>query len=393
MKKLLLYISLLLYASGIAYAQKINITLPREANKPYAFSLNKGIKKDTIQKGTIPFTGNITVDIPEKDKDYQGMGTLSIEKNPPLNVIVNKEDFTLTQRPDNKYDFSGSKENSYLYSIIQDKIAPPTDTTLYAYHFIQLISYMQQLNKVTSQRTSLDERLSTRLFGKEKLDMNRLYSSSIWQHIIDGLTKTAPTQEILGNDMIQILKRIDNQEVFEHLADNLITITEQYGWDDAFDIIVPYIKDSERIETPQGNMFYAFALAKIKKGTIPPPLDGLKTPILDSKAEKTLIVFYQPDCDNCHAQMNLLIKEYPKLKEIGVRTISVSSDTDKNSYNTDSKRYPWNEEDKLCDFKGFGGKNFINYGVMSTPIFFLLNKDKKVIKRYALITEIDFKSN
>lgn len=390
--KLLLYIFLLLHIPGIIYAQKITFNLPGDANKAYAFALNKGIKKDTIQKGIIPLSGSITISIPEKDKDYVGMGSLLIQNNAPLNLIVNKENFTLTKDADNKLNFKDSKENAYLYSIMQDKVVPPSDTTLYAFHFIQLISYMQQVNKVAYQRTSLDEKLNTRLFAKEKLDMNRLYSSSIWQHIIDGLTKTAPSQEILGNDMVQILKRIDNQEVFEHLADNLITITEQYGWDDAFDIIVPYIKESGRIEVPQGNMFYAFALAKLKRGSVPPPLIGLKRSILDSDAERTLIVFYQSDCDNCHAQMESLINEYPKLKGMNVRIISVSADSDQASFTKDSKRYPWNDEDKLCDLKGFGGKNFINYGIMSTPVFILLDKKKKVIKRYARITEVDFSS-
>lgn len=391
--KLLLYISILLYIPCIAFAQKITINLPGEANKPYTFSLNKGIRKDTIQKSSIPINGSMIINIPEEDKNYEGMGTLTIDNKHTLNIIVNKENFTITQRPDNKYDFKGSKENSYLYSIIQDQTVPPKDTTLYAYHFIQLISYMQQLNKVASQRTSLNEKLNTRQFAKEKLDINRLYSSSIWHNVIDGITKISPTQETFGNDMVEALKRIDNQEIFEHLADNLITITEQYGWDDAFDIIVPYIKESGRIQIPQGNMFYAFALAKIRKGTIPPPLVGLKTPILESKAEKTLIVFYQPDCDNCHAQMDLLIKEYPKLKEKNIRIISISSDTDRESFTKDSERYPWEGEDKLCDFKGFGGENFINYGIMSTPIFILLDNEKKVVKRYALMTEINFSSN
>lgn len=388
--KFKLFLFFILFLPSIINAQEINVSLPKEASKTYSFVLHKGIKQDTIQKGTISLSGDLELVIPVSKKDYVGMGSLVISGNPAINFIINKENFTLTINPDNKYEFKNSKENTYLYSIIQDRVAPPQDTTLYAYRFIKLISYMQQLDKISSQQVTLDEKFRIRQFGLEKLNIDHLYTSSLWIYIIDGLVKTAPTQETLGNDMVRLLKRIDNQDIFEHLSDNLITITEQFGWDDAFDIIVPYIKESGRIESPNGNMFYAFALSKIRKGIIPPPIEGLKTPLIDSDAIKTLIVFYQPDCDNCHTQMDLLIKEYPRLKANKIRVISISSDSNKESFEKDMKRYPWKDDDKLCDFRGFGGKNFINYGIMSTPIFILLDENKKVIKRYALVSEIDF---
>lgn len=390
--RLILFLSLLA-VSGIINAQKIDITIPKEANKEYAFILNKGIKQDTIQKGTVSFTGDITITIPQKEKDYVGMGSLQVKGRAPINMIINHESFSVTQTANSKLEFKNSKENTYLYSIIQDGLAPQKDTALYASYFIELLHYMQQLNKVASQGASLSENTNTRLYALNDLDMTRLYTSSIWFYVIDGLTKLSSNQATFGNDMVRLLKRIDNKEVFVHLSENLITITEQYGWDDAFDIIVPYIKDSGRIPVPQGNMYYAFALAKIKKGTVPPALVGLNVSLINSKASKTLLVFYQPDCDNCHAQMDLLIKDYPKLREKGVRIISISSDTDRKSYEEDMKRYPWPKEDKICDFKGFAGKNFMNYGIMSTPTFFLLDKDKKVVKRYALFTDIDFSYN
>lgn len=371
-------------------AQKISISIPKEANKEYAFILNKGIDQDTIQKGTLSFTGNAIIEIPEKEKGYSGMGSLLIKDAASINMIINHENFEMEQGSDLKYKFNNSKENAYLYSIMQDKVAPTDDATLYAAHFINLIRFMQQLNRVNNQGVSLKEGSDTRIYALEKLDLDRLYTSSIWYHVIDGIVRLAPGQEALGNDMVRLLKRIESQEVFEHLANNLITITEQYGWDDAFEIIVPYIIESGRIEVPQGKMFTAFSLAKIRKGILAPPIEGLKTPLNSSKAAKTLLVFYQPDCENCHIQMKKLIELYPKLRELGVRIISISSDTNETSYKQEKDDYPWPEEDKLCDLKGFSGKNFTNYGIMSTPTFFLLDKELKVIKRYARITDIDF---
>ncbi|MFV0539444.1 MAG: peroxiredoxin family protein [Dysgonomonas sp.] len=75
---------------------------------------------------------------------------------------------------------------------------------------------------------------------------------------------------------------------------------------------------------------------------------------------------------------------------MGVRVVSLSSDHLKESFEKDKKHFPWADNDKLCDFQGFSGKNFLNYGIMSTPTFFLIDKDGIVIRRYALVADIDF---
>lgn len=371
-------------------AQTIDFTLPKESNKEYAFVLNKGIKQDTIQKGNMSFSGNVKISFPESEKDYVGIAFLQIKDAPAINMVVNKESFTVVQGEDLKYVFSGSKENNFLYSIMQESKMPEPDTTLYASHFIGLIRYAQQLNRSTTQNVSMMERANVRLYALDQLDIDRLYTSSIWYNVIDGLTKFGTGQEQFGQDMVRIMERIKSQVVFEHLLSNLITITGQYGWDDAFDIIVSYAQESGRIEAPKGNVYDAFALAKVKKGTIPPALKGLKVPIEESNAEKTLLLFYEPDCENCQIQINKLIEEYPRIKEKGVRVISISAGSQKNDFAKDVKRFPWDDSDKLCDFEGFGGMNFMNYGIMATPTFFLIGADKKIFKRYALVAEIDF---
>ncbi|MBK5719406.1 TlpA family protein disulfide reductase [Dysgonomonas sp. Marseille-P4677] len=384
-----LLISMFCLSSSVSNAQKINISLLQNSNKEYAFVLNKGIKQDTIQKGIVPFTGDLIINIPNNEKDYVGMGSLQVKDTKPLNVIINHENFSVTQDAGGKYVFENSSENEFLYSIMQGGIMPAPDTSLYAFHFIDMIRYMQQLERV-SQGVNLMEKAKARLYALNQLDMEKLYTSSIWYNVIDGMVKLNSSQQMLGEDMITVLKRIKSQEVFEHLADNLITITQQFGLDDAFDIIVPYIQETGRIEVPQGNMYVAFTLAKVRKGVEAPPLEGLSLPLINSDANKTLLIFYAPDCDNCHVQLDQLINLYPDLKKRKIRIVAISSDTQNETFSRDTARFPWPNSDNLCDFKGFGGRNFINYGVMSTPTMFLLDADKKVIKRYALVGDIDF---
>jgi hypothetical protein len=46
---------------------------------------------------------------------------------------------------------------------------------------------------------------------------------------------------------------------------------------------------------------------------------------------------------------------------------------------------PWS--DKFCDFKGFDGENFRNYGIVGTPTFILTDDGGIVRGRYARLSE------
>ncbi len=314
-KKILLF-NLTFLVSFVISAQKISFTLPDDANKEYTFMLNKGINQDVIQKGKISFSGGTTIEIPAKDKGYVGMGTMQIEGSPVLNIIVGENDFSVEQDADKKYRFKNSPDNDYLYSIMQDRITPAEDTTLYAYHFVNFIRYMQQLERAGNSFT-LNDRANARLYAFNNLDVDKLYTSSVWYNVIDGLVKLGSDQQVMAEDMVRVLNRVKSDEVFEHLTENLVTITGQYGWDDAFDIIIPYVQETGRIKVPRDNLFAAFAMAKVRKGMPAPEIKGLTPSLKDSEASETLLVFYQPDCENCHKELEELIKIYPKLNQMG----------------------------------------------------------------------------
>lgn len=369
------------------YAQKINISLPKDANKEYAFVLNKGIRQDTIQQGKLSFVGGTVIRIPEKEKEYAGIGTLFIKGGQSINLILNKENFSLTQGSDMGFVFKNSPENEYLYTAIQGGTPAKPDKAMYAPYFVDILRFMVDLDNI-NRNPSADPALKNNIhfYALNNLDVDKLYTSGIWYNIVDGLTKLSPDERSFGQDMVHILKRVKSETVFEHFSDNLVTITDQYGWDDAFDIIIPYIAESGRIEVPTGKMYKAFALAKVRKGTVAPVIEGLNKPLGGDGHAKTLIVFYQPDCENCHVQMEDLLKNYIKFEQHNIRVVSISADQDKESFSKDEKRFPWS--DKLCDFKGFAGRNFMNYGILGTPTFFLVDSDQKIIKRYARITDI-----
>lgn len=386
MKKILFLVMLGCFvSSSYIAAQKITISIPKLANKKYAFVLNKGIDQDTIQEGQLNIAGGAVVNIPQRYKGYVGIGVLKTDGENSINLIINNENFTLEQGADNKNRFKNSPENDYLNSVMNGTRNNVSGTSLYAPRFVELLSFTQQLNAVVNGGGDLNTRTNARIYAMDKLDIDRLYQSGLWHIVVDRLVRLSPDQEVMARDMVKVFKRVKSQAVFEHLADNVVTILNQYGWDDAFDIIVPYIIDSKRIPTPQGPLFDAFKMAKIRRGNVVPAIVGLKTPLGSGGASKTLIMFYESDCHNCIGQIKELKARYSRLKSMNVRVVTISADYNKKEYEKEALNFPWS--DKLCDYKGFAGKNFSNYGVMGTPIFYLLDKDLKLIKRFALLKD------
>lgn len=388
-KVLSIVLFLLLLLPSISFrAQTINITLPEEANNDYFFILNKGLKQDTIQKGTMGFAGNATIKIPQKYRGYRGIGALQIkDKTTFVHLVVNNENFTAGRGANNKFKFLNSKENDYLYSIIQDRKTPGANPSLYASSFVEITRFIQRQNKALAQGATLKEKADVRQYARNSLNMEDLYTSGLWFFTIDNIVKLSANEQILGEDMVKILGRIQSQEVFEALTNDLITITEQFGLDDAFDIIVPYIQQTGRIKVPQGKVFDAFTMAKLRKGMTAPAITGYKRQQNIPQVNKTIVIFYDPDCHNCEIQLEQLIKEYNKLLQYGIQVVSVSSSFEKDEHEKDVKRFPWSNS--LCDFKGFLGNNFKKFGVISTPTVFLLNGENKILGRYAVISKMN----
>lgn len=385
-KRILLIFGLIFLFLCNLSAQKITVTIPENANSKYNLVFNKGLKQDTIRSGVFNFAGNATITIPEQYKDYAGVAILQVQGGKSHSFIVNHENFSMDY-VDGNYTFKHSPENDYLYGRLKNTMIEQNES-LYADRFIGLVQYMNALNAIVSgQERGLDARFRIHRYALEELDIEALYTSGLWFYIIDGLTKLG-NQESFGNDMVKILGRVKSQEVFEALSNDLLMIVNQYAWDDAFDIIIPYIVETGRIEYPQGNMYAAFTLAKIRKGMTVPDLEGLKTPLRPGGYNQTILFFYESDCPNCRLEVTKLIANYPYLKKNNIRLISISADHDKKEYEAMSSTFLW--PDKLCDFQSFGGSNFLNYGILGTPTYFLLDKDCRLEGRYATYEGMKF---
>jgi thiol-disulfide isomerase/thioredoxin len=111
-------------------------------------------------------------------------------------------------------------------------------------------------------------------------------------------------------------------------------------------------------------------------------LDAINS-LYDIKAEQTLVVFWASWCPHC-------MEELPKLNEWAknnptTKVVAISLDEDKTAYQTAIANF--GNLSHYCDFKKWDSKAVADYYVYGTPTFFVLDKDKKIIGKYA-----DFKS-
>lgn len=376
---------LVFFICSIGQAQTIRFSLPDEANKKFSFYIPNGLNADTIAQGVISMTGQERIEIPEKYKGVPAMGTLDILDGVKVNLILEENDFSVSLSPDQKYIFSDSKENDLFYNHAESVRLEENKGT-YAQFYVNTATALSEVSRLISNpnQGNLFKRTNARLALVNAVDVDKLYYSKFWYFAIDGLLRLSIGQEGFANDMIKLLDKTKTDKVYIALVEDIITLTNQFGLDDAFDQVLLHVRDSGRIEYPQGAIFDAFTMLKVRKGSVAPALLGLKE--FGGAHNYTLIIFHQAGCEYCHEQLRLLNENVTFFKDKKVRIVSVSGDMDKEVFEKESENLSW--QDKLCDYKGFGGDNFMNFGVVATPTLYLLDGDNLVLGRFGTVLDI-----
>jgi hypothetical protein len=375
MKKIFVFI-FALFISGALAAQSVAFHLPSFAGQQYSIHLYKGNRNDTIQKGLIPADGLLTFTLPEKDREYAGMIHLGFEQG-FQSFILNKENFSVTVTPsntgENEVVFANSIENNYLRTQFQEMFTARqqaiTGSPLYAARYLQMVAFM---NGFSSPEDLI------RYFNDE-LNLEDLYTGGLWNPVLSAAFRLFADQKAFGEALINNLKRVRSQAAFNVLAKDLITICEQFKWDEAEKTLLPYLVSSGKIQNPQGVLFYFMEMDKVKAGDKAIPIAGIK------KLTNTLLVFYESGCSNCKTQLGELKEHYAELEKKGIRVIALSADTSEEVFHYHSKDFSWT--DNLCDYRGFEGTNFRNYGVVATPTLFPINSEGIVTGRYAKLAD------
>ena len=385
MKRFVLLLSI--FFAVMLSAQTVDFTLREHANKNFSVSIYNGLKVDTIARGRINMLGDGKFVVPEKYKNTPAMGVLNIDRAKSIDLILNKEDFSFSQSDKGVLSFKGSRENDLFYNR-QSEVLNEENKATYVYSYVKMLNAVVRMRNVIQQqgKASLFDQTSAKIAVLNDVDVDKLYYSRFWFFAIDGLLRLSVGQEGFANDMIRMIDKTKTDRVLVALVEDIIMIVNQYGLDDAFDMIIPYVQKSGRIEYPQGNIYDAFAMAKVLKGTQAPTIDGL-TNAKKGENKFTLVVFHQPGCDNCHEQLAILKSKNAFFEQQGVRIVTISGALDKQAFDKESKEFPW--ADKLCDYNGFAGTNFMRYGVIGTPTLYLIDSANTVLGRFAMILDVE----
>ena len=387
---------------GIAEAQQnaIRFHLPEYAGYDYVFVLERGAKRDTVADGTSDAQGRMTIAIPAEYADYRGVGKLLFpgDKSVLINMIVNNErDVSLTtplktagldslmysNSPENEainYFTTGQSKwfERYIqansnaleiekriieaqYRALNVEIA---QSPLYAARIMEIMRY---LTASGSSFTITPEQLQKEQdhFITEQLDIKDLYTSGLWTTFFQAWFENNLNSEdsLLVSQSRALLNRTQDVLLNRELTQALINSFSRYGRED----LLPGIIASVNIPL---------------KGQQAPEITVSNTSFLP---KKSLILFYETGCGNCHYELEELKKNYSLLTENQIRVISIAADVAQDVFESTAGKLPWT--DKYCDLQGFDGRNFIHYGIVGTPTYILIDDEGIVRGRYARLKE------
>lgn len=402
---------LLLLPCSVKARTIIEVELPYYADKEYSFCLQQGTKQDTIATGELDARGRVTIALPE---NYRGVGRLSIRRTDKTwNVVISgNEDIHMSEVDslESETVFEGSPENTFLLSsiakqsrIIQEYyeaanqaenglqspslvLATPeqrvqniehiyrafrgeiSDSPLYAARVLEILNLLTGVGSsfIISEQQMLEEQ---RGFIVNKVDFNDLYTSGFWGQTLEAWVQmTSQNDTLLLANARHMLNRCGNDiPIRRELTQAIIRLFSKYA------------KDS--LLAGLGTEYLTMPL----NGQLAPQIKVGDTSFLP---KSSLIVFYETGCGNCHYELENLKAKYSLLsnEHNGLRIISIAADTGQEVHGETSAKLPW--ADKFCDFKGFDGDNFRNYGIVGTPTYILTDKEGIVRGRYAQLKEL-----
>jgi hypothetical protein len=257
---------------------------------------------------------------------------------------------------------------------------------LYAARLLQLMDHLNELDEALNRpgNPSPDE-IKAHL---HTLDWEALYTSGefwtlihqYYAELFDKLPLSPKERQSHYVEAISPLFASLKEPLRSAFLETSYELCESAGWDDAKDLILSYISQNGlRIDARNENLRRLLSAGKIKVGNPAPAIKGLA-----EEAGLTLLIFYESGCDNCILQLEEMKEHYAQLSHAGIRVVSVSADMDEGVFSYHSRSFPW--PDKLCDYQGYMGENFINYAILATPTLFVIGKGI-IIGRYAKLSD------
>ncbi|NOZ46516.1 MAG: redoxin domain-containing protein [Chlorobi bacterium] len=183
--------------------------------------------------------------------------------------------------------------------------------------------------------------------------------SLVFQYTLQYLFNKYNSSNIMGFD-----------EVFVDIAENYYLAGDATWADSAF-----LAKVAERLIKLKPNLLGQ----KAPNMKLPSP-DGRYYNLYDIDAKAILVYFWDPDCGHCKKVIPKVHEYYEQVWDQGVEVFAVYTQIEKEKWEKfidDNGLGDW-----INVYDPYGTSNFrINYDIYSTPVVYILDKDKKIIAK------------
>jgi peroxiredoxin len=430
----------------ISNAQNIRMDFPHFAGKAYDFIIFQGDNQKTIYQGVIPSDGKFTLTVPKEYTPYTGMSRWLItgtKEGGGLDMLIPGKDFSVSckeTRPDEKnIIYTGNIQIEELNNLYQEqqKILEQCYAMLQALKTFQKTNenyvvfekeYQKQVKNYEKFQNTLQNNadyttqfirilnitqgIGTQILDTEEkkarniaqyiaddLDWQALYTSGHWAEIVSSWisihTQVLKDPSVFVNDFAKISNKIKDSKLYIDFVGRTAYFLAQQGKDGLINAVAPLVITSGKITNYEGSLA---VYTKGAVGTQAPNLiftgqQGNKdAKILKSNDlagtdyNKTLLMFYESGCGPCENLLQEIPERYESIKSKGVHIISISADEDEKIFKNKAKDFLW--KDTYCDYEGFKGVNFKNYGIAGTPTVFLIDRNGKILLRTAILEEV-----
>ena len=235
----------------------------------------------------------------------------------------------------------------------------------------------QYLNKLTAKHPD-----SINISADILVEKSRA-SANIFQYVVSYITSTYERSKIMGMDA-----------VFVHMVENYY-ITNQCNWVDSTELV----KIADRAQKIAPNLigrkaseFHDIYGRPFMKDTL-----GIVHTLNEIDADYTVLVFFGPTCGHCKKEMPKIKNNVDSLILAGydIKTFAVATEFDKEEWKkfiNEQKTGDWinvadiNHDDEGNPVASSDWRD--KYDIYSTPVIYLLDKEKKIIAKRITHTQV-----
>lgn len=224
-------------------------------------------------------------------------------------------------------------------------------------------------------------------FADDRLLNTEIYNVICTDYINTYADPPTDSAYISVSDFILSKAQI-NPAVHEYILRLLISTFEDTPWEQTFIHLIDQAVAENSCSSGPGlktEKQKAAAIKKLKPGNPAPPLimndpSGKPVDLYSVTAKITLLMFWSPDCQHCAEAMPGIADIYTKFKASGFQIYAVSVGSDKTAWQK-MIRDNTMEWINVSDLKGPDSDALMDYNAWTTPVFLLLDENKKIIAR------------